>query len=183
MNLFTLLLLLSVHPATTTESSNTTHLLQEMVQQLENGQTSQVLSTITRLPSSSYSHDAQLQVVLSIAALDQHQYHLAVNASSAALRLTSSSPAMASAARPVLGAALLNLGLWKLAARQLSKCIKGKHGFDTSIETVQHLARARGALKQHKMIAKVLWKYCNNRFSPKRRGTTETRARNLNVTP
>ena len=181
MHLFTFLLLLSVHPATTTTaSSNTSHLLQEMVQHLENGQTAQVLSTITQLPSSSYSHDAQWQVILSIAALDQHQYHLAVNASSAALRLTSSSPGMASAARPVLGAALLNLGLWKLAARQLSKCIKGKHGFDTSIETVQHLARARGALKQHKMIAKVLWKYCNNRFSPKRKGYDQDPHRKFN---
>jgi hypothetical protein len=152
-----------------TTSTNATF-FKEIVKLLEKGKTKQVLSTITNSDSSTYENNAQLQVVLSIAAIDQHKYHLAVNASTAALRLSKSSPSMAIAARPVLGAALLNLGLWKLAARQLSKCLKGQYRFQTSMDTVRHLARAQGALKQHKMVARDLLKYCNARFSKNRKG-------------
>ena len=72
---------------------------------------------------------------------------------------------------PVLGAALLNLGRWSDATRELSKCLKEpKHGMNAAMDTVRHLARARGALNQHKRAAREILKYCQHRFSPKRSG-------------
>ena len=72
---------------------------------------------------------------------------------------------------PVLGAALLNLGRWSDATRELSKCLKEPtHGMNAAMDTVRHLARARGALNQHKRAAREILKYCQHRFSPKRSG-------------
>ena len=79
---------------------------------------------------------------------------------------------------PVRGAALLNLGRFKDAAKVFSKLLKtgGDARFHLDMHSVKLFARAKSeGLGDHEKAGKDLLKYCKSRFSPKRRSRSERR--------
>ena len=89
---------------TTTTKSNVQSSLRSLaLSHLQNGDSTSALAALTH-PSvnlSIFEHDPQLNLLLSVASVDQHKYHVAIRSASRALKLSNSSPGIASAARYV----------------------------------------------------------------------------------
>ena len=165
--IFLTILPTSSKKSTPTQPQHTTNLISKALTALESGDSSTALKDLLSFDPETLKNSQQLQLILAVAAVDQNQFQLAINASSAAIRLSKGASSVLAAARPVLGAALLNMGKYKAAARELNKCLTGKLGMTADMGTVRHFARAHGASKNHKLASREIAKYCKNRFSLK----------------
>ena len=116
----------------------------------------------------------RVQAALGVAALDQNQYAEAERAARRAMNLSPGKRgnAITLAARPVRGAALLNLGRFKESSNEFSRLLRtgGDARLDIDMHSVKLFTRARSeGLGEHAKAAKLLLKYCKARFSKRRR--------------
>ena len=142
---------------------------------LEAGDSHNALILLQRAVAKEGGHDdAQVQVALAVAALAENRYKTAASAARRAMMLKPGrrGASIAAAARPVLGASLLNLGFFKDASKIFSRLLKtgGDNRFLVDMHTVKLYVRARceGA-GEHERTARDLLKYCKARFSQKRK--------------
>ena len=147
---------------------------------LESGDSESALSLLRSAANDPAKDSAQVQAALGVAALQLNHYEEAERASKRAVRLKPGrrGASIARAAQPVRGAALLNLGRFKDAAKVFSKLLKtgGDARFHLDMHSVKLFARAKSeGLGDHEKAGKDLLKYCKSRFSPKRRSRSERR--------